>query len=126
MQVGDVSKPPNSLMEASSRRIVELQARREDDRKATQRLVVKKFMDATALAFEEQNPRYASDENVSELLHQDIVLITYDKMKFFGKKTVQKKINTGGESSHNDSFLLTEFLVMVQAWGDAHRLKSVL
>ena len=94
-----MSKPANSLVEASSRRILELQARREDDRKATQRLVVKKFMDATALAFEEQNPRYASDPMVSDLLHQDVILITYDKMKFFGKKTVQKKINTGGQAS---------------------------
>lgn len=94
-QVGDVSKPAGSLVEASSRRIVELQIRKEEDRREMQVAVVKKFMEATAQAFEEKNPGYANDPAVHRLLHDDVVLITYDKMKFYGKKTVQKKINAG-------------------------------
>lgn len=99
-QVGDTSRPPSSLVEASSRRLANFQSRKEADKKETQRGVVKRFMNATAKAFAEENPMYVNDPSVSGLLHDDIILITYDKMKFFGKKIVQKKINSG-ECSHH-------------------------
>lgn len=104
-QPGDTAQPPSSLSEAASRALIEIQAKRLHDRKSTQRQLVAKFVQATAAAFEVKNTSFASDPLVGCLLHDDIILITYDKMKFFGRRTVQKKLNHGARPSHR---LLTQ------------------
>lgn len=105
---GDLSQPPQSLLEASLRRVymhklerIEKEKRAKKNKGKKELLDIEKpkqpqiFLDAFLSAVKDGLKTWADGPEVTNILDKDIVLITQDKQTFRGKVAVIRRLNTG-------------------------------
>lgn len=100
--LGDTTRPPRSLLEASSRRVAKhieenLRLKKEETKSSGQN-ICKSFTEAYTKALREANLKWASEQNVTELFHKEAKLITHDKQTHVGLTAIIRRLNTGTTS----------------------------
>eukprot|EP00210_Caulerpa_lentillifera_P005528 g5287.t1 len=100
--LGDTTQPPRSLLEASSRRVAkhieESMKVKQEEKKISGQNICKRFTEAYTKALKNANLKWASEQNVTELFHQEAKLITHDKQIHVGLTAIIRRLNTGVEN----------------------------
>jgi len=105
---GDLSRPPQSLLEASLRRVylhklerVEKEKQAKKNKGKKELLDVEKpkqpeiFLESFLEAVKEGVKTWADEATITNILDKDVVLVTQDKQTFRGKVAVIRRLNTG-------------------------------
>lgn len=108
--LGDMNRPPRSLLEASSRKVVRnieqgIRAK-QDEKKTSGKMVCMQFTEAYTTALRNGNIKWASNQTVSELFHQDAKLITHDKQTFIGLTAIIRRLNAGQSTSRKHQVIV--------------------
>ena len=107
--LGDTTRPPRNLLEASSRRV----ARHLETSLQTQRAqvaassasVCAAFTEAYTTALRKGDTKWASNPAVSALFDPDAKLVTHDQQSFVGLTPILRRLNQGRPSLFSRSFI---------------------
>ncbi|GMH41352.1 hypothetical protein BSKO_09262 [Bryopsis sp. KO-2023] len=99
--LGDTSRPPRTLLEASSRRIAQRMVDKAEAEKQEEQVyssgVCQAFTDAYVEALKTKNAKWASGTDVAALFLVDAKLVTHDKQSFVGSTAIIRRLNAGME-----------------------------